>query len=472
MFRKIAAYLFRSFSLRVIAAIVGSMLFVFMLGNYFIFQFALDSQNQAVRDRLMTIARTASLFVDAELFEQVPLTPEGIHSPAFRRIADNLNKIKTANPRISYIYTMKRTAEPGIWQFVVDPDYEVSKDGEVLTSYPGDLYRAARYPQMLKAFDGPAADLRINEDEWGAALSGYAPILDGRGEAVGMIGVDLRADDIRQMRLTVYRRGLLVMGAGVLLSLAVGFFTGQRITGPFSRLSVGTRELARGNLKHRVQIFHGNDEIGELADSFNMMASQLEESRDQLLNYFYDVVKTLIKILELRDQYTLGHSEAVSARAGLIASRMGYSPEEVGMLKKIALLHDIGKIGIHDDIINKKGPLTPREWEIIKQHPLIGEDILKPVLRDEAMLAVVRQHHERYDGKGYPDGLSGDQISLFAAIVAVADSYDAMTAERAYKKALSRSEAVQELKLHCGSQFHPEVVAVFLKILEEERDQA
>lgn len=455
-----------------IAAIVGSMLFVFMLGNYLIFQFTLDSHNQSVRNRLMVIARTAALFVDAELFEQVPLTPEGIHSPAFRQIVDNLNKIKLANPQISYIYTMKKTPESGIWQFVVDPDYNVSKDGEVLTAYPGDLYRAERYPQMLQVFDGPAADLRVNEDEWGEALSGYAPILNGRGEAVGMVGVDIRADDIRRMRLTVYRRGLLVLGVGVLLSLAIGLLTGQRIAGPFAQLSAGTRELARGNLKHRVQIFYGNDEIGEFAESFNAMAARMEESREQLLNYFYDVVKTLVKILELRDHYTLGHSEAVSEHAGLIAARMGYSAEEVRLLKKMTLLHDIGKIGIHDSILNKKGSLTPEEWEIIKRHPLIGEDILKPVLRDEAMLAVVRQHHERYDGKGYPDGLSGDRINIFAAIVAVADSYDAMTSERAYKKAMSQSEAVQELKFHCGSQFHPEVVAVFLGILEEEHGPA
>jgi HD-GYP domain-containing protein (c-di-GMP phosphodiesterase class II) len=150
---------------------------------------------------------------------------------------------------------------------------------------------------------------------------------------------------------------------------------------------------------------------------------------------------------------------------------MGFHPEDLEMLRQVAVLHDIGKVGIRDNILNKPDKLTQEEWEVMRSHPVTGEGILKPVLLDPQMLAIVRGHHERYDGKGYPDGLSKDEINIFAQILTVADSYDAMTSSRAYRKvSLRREEAVAELQKNKGAQFNPRIVDVFCKMLQEENN--
>jgi putative nucleotidyltransferase with HDIG domain len=179
-------------------------------------------------------------------------------------------------------------------------------------------------------------------------------------------------------------------------------------------------------------------------------------------------VQSLIRILEARDAYTKGHSEKVAEYSEKIAKGMGFDPEKVELIKEIALLHDIGKLGIHESILNKKEKLTDQEWEIIKTHPIIGEEILKPVNISEELLTVVRNHHERHDGNGYPDRLSSDSISIFASIVSVADAYDAMVSPRAYRPAMPKAKAVEELRRNRGTQFSSIVVDTFLAVIAME----
>ncbi len=134
-------------------------------------------------------------------------------------------------------------------------------------------------------------------------------------------------------------------------------------------------------------------------------------------------------------------------------------------------MHDIGKLGIEEKILNKVDPLTEEEWKIIKRHPISGKEILRPVFFEKDGLEIISQHHERFDGNGYPHGLSGKETNILAQILSVADAFDAMTSARAYRKPLSKSEAIRELKENSGSQFNPEVVNIFLKILEDERHE-
>jgi HD-GYP domain-containing protein (c-di-GMP phosphodiesterase class II) len=380
-------------------------------------------------------------------------------------MADKLRKIKEINPPIKYIYTMVKTEQEGIWQFVVDPN-PINKGKRIgPTAYPGDKYSAKRFPEMLKAFDGSSADKKLEIDEWGVTLSGYAPIRDRNGQAVGILGVDIMADDVYTVQREVHRRALFVLALGIIVSLVLGMLISKGITDPLEHLIEGTRHIADGNLPYQVDI-KGDDEISELAHSFNQMSTSLYESRKKIFGYFYDVVQSLVRILEARDHYTRGHSEKVAEYAEKIALKMGFSKERVELLKEMSLIHDIGKLGIKESILNKKEKLTNEEWELIKKHPIIGEDILKPVLLTEEMLAVVRGHHERYDGQGYPDKLSDGNINIFAAILSVADAYDAMTSDRAYRQALSIQEALGELKKNRGTQFNPEIVDVFISILE------
>jgi len=183
---------------------------------------------------------------------------------------------------------------------------------------------------------------------------------------------------------------------------------------------------------------------------------------------YLNVIKTLCKILVKKDPYTRAHSQQVTHYALLIGRELGFSDEELLVLEQAALLHDIGKIGIPDHILRKPGPLTESEWEVMRQHPNIGQDILEHIQVLHLEQTMVRHHHERYDGEGYPGGLSGEEIPIYARILNVADSFHAMVSDRPYRKALPLEAALQELQKNSGTQFDPEIVNVFLKALNKE----
>ncbi|MBU2540838.1 MAG: HD domain-containing protein [Candidatus Omnitrophica bacterium] len=459
---------FRTFQAKVTLVLILSLFFVASLSNFLIYKSAHDAQLEQLREKLKVIARTLVLAIDVDLLRRVPLNPEGINSPAFKSIAELLAKIKEANPPIIYIYTMVKTEKEGIWKFVVDSGpFDAGDTKGEITFYPGDEYDAVRSLGILKAFDVPSADKEIKRDERGFFLSGYAPIRNKNGETVAMLGVDITTQDVTILQNIVYESGIFVSILGVILSVFLGMTISRRITRPINELVEATHRIAEGDLEHQVKV-SGADEIAELASSFNQMARSLYDLRKKLLNYFYRVAQSLVRILEAKDHYTRGHSERVAEYSEKIAHKLGIPKERIEILKEAALFHDIGKIGIHENILNKKGKLTDAEWEIIQSHPIIGEDIIKPISLTEEMMAIVRGHHERYDGKGYPDKISGDSINLFAAIVSVADAYDAMISPRAYRRAFSKQETIEELKKNRGSQFQPKVIDVLIQILEKD----
>jgi putative nucleotidyltransferase with HDIG domain len=179
-------------------------------------------------------------------------------------------------------------------------------------------------------------------------------------------------------------------------------------------------------------------------------------------------LEALLAALDTRDTETEGHSERVAAYTMLIAQRLNLSEEELPHIERGALLHDIGKIGVPDHILYKPGPLTPDEWEIMKQHPVVGYKMCMKIEMLRPAAPIVLHHHERWDGKGYPYGLSGEEIPLGARIFAIADTLDAMTSDRPYRKALSFAQAREEIERCAGAQFDPELVKVFLSVPEEE----
>jgi len=181
-------------------------------------------------------------------------------------------------------------------------------------------------------------------------------------------------------------------------------------------------------------------------------------------------VMALTSAIDAKDHYTKDHSENVTRYGVAMAREMGLSEDKISDLEKACQLHDLGKIGIHDHILTKPGKLTDEEWEEIKMHTIKGAMILKPLIFLSGVIKLVEQHHERYDGKGYPYGLKGENILLGARIMAVADSFDAMITERPYRKAFSKEEAVEELKRNKGKQFDPEIVDLFLRVLDKNPD--
>ena len=172
--------------------------------------------------------------------------------------------------------------------------------------------------------------------------------------------------------------------------------------------------------------------------------------------------------MEAKDYYTGGHTERVAEVAVALAERLGYSGVELDAIQIGALLHDIGKIGIPEQILHKPGPLDDEEWRVMKEHPLISEYILAEVDLHPIVLKVARSSHERMDGKGYPDGLPGDQIPLPARIVLVADAFDALTSDRPYRSARTVAAAMEEVRAHTGTQFCPHVVEALEALYREQ----
>ncbi|HUW22841.1 MAG TPA: HD-GYP domain-containing protein [bacterium] len=181
---------------------------------------------------------------------------------------------------------------------------------------------------------------------------------------------------------------------------------------------------------------------------------------------YLGTIQTLARAIDAKDPYTKGHSDRVTRYAVKIAREMNLSESAIRNIEYSALIHDIGKIGIQESILTKKGALSGTEYEIVKMHPLIGESIITPVKFLNGIAPLILYHHERFDGKGYLEGLRGEAIPLGARIISVADAFDAMTSDRPYRKALTRKKAREELEKESGKKFDPRVVEAFLRLLD------
>jgi HD-GYP domain-containing protein (c-di-GMP phosphodiesterase class II) len=184
---------------------------------------------------------------------------------------------------------------------------------------------------------------------------------------------------------------------------------------------------------------------------------------------FYDTVEALAEAIEKKDRYTGGHTKRVVYYSTCIAKYMDLTPEQLERIRLGAILHDIGKIGIEDKILKKEAPLTPEEWKVMQQHPAIGHDILDGVDSLKDVIGAMKYHHERWDGKGYPLGLKGEEIPVVARVVSVADTYDAMVSTRPYRKGLDPKIAFDEIVKHRGTQFDPIVVDAFVEAFQKEK---
>ncbi|MBM4273913.1 MAG: HD domain-containing protein [Deltaproteobacteria bacterium] len=187
-----------------------------------------------------------------------------------------------------------------------------------------------------------------------------------------------------------------------------------------------------------------------------------------LRDSYLSTIRALAAALEAKDPYTRGHSDAVARYAAALAGRLGLSRQEIETIEVAAILHDIGKIGIHEEILNKPDKLNDDEWQQVRQHPECSLKILDNINFPWDIKPLIYSHHERYDGKGYPDGLKGEEIPLGARIIAVADVYDAMTSDRAYRKAMKKKAAMEEIQRLAGAQLDPGIVQVFIDILRSE----
>jgi putative nucleotidyltransferase with HDIG domain len=271
------------------------------------------------------------------------------------------------------------------------------------------------------------------------------------------------------------RRKVLPVFAGILvLGAATSIVLSSRVTRPVQELASGVEELKRGQRRKPLRIY-SEDELGRLTASFNEMTDIIHGQRGKLGQYareleeaYISTVRVLGAAIEARDQYTLGHSTRVAEYAVDLARSLGLNPSRVEDIEVACLFHDVGKIKIPDAILHKKGRLDPGELTEMRRHPEYGAEILSKARSLCKYIPAVRHHHEWYDGSGYPDGLSREAIPEEAAIISLADAYDAMTSDRPYRDALAKERALGIIREFAGRQFHPEFARGFLKILEKQ----
>lgn len=258
----------------------------------------------------------------------------------------------------------------------------------------------------------------------------------------------------------------------VLLSIGVSIFAARRITNPLHVLTQSSRALARGDFSQRVHLW-SRTEIGELAQTFNTMSEELERfvedlkrAADENRALFMGSIQMLAGAVDEKDPYTRGHSDRVTRYSLLIAKEMNLPQIFMETLQISAQLHDVGKIGIEDHILKKPGALTEEEFEVMKTHTTKGANILRPVTQLAEMLPGIELHHEALDGRGYPYGLKGDQIPLLARVIAVADTFDALTTNRPYQQAHTPDQALQIIKNLAGKRLDPACVTALLSVYE------
>jgi HD-GYP domain-containing protein (c-di-GMP phosphodiesterase class II) len=266
------------------------------------------------------------------------------------------------------------------------------------------------------------------------------------------------------------RTARLLALMAVLLSITVSIFAARRITMPLQILTRTSRALARGDFSQRVELWN-RTEIGELADTFNTMSKELEHFVEDLKRaaeenraLFLGSIQMLAGAVDEKDPYTRGHSDRVTRYSMLIGKEMNLPASFMETLQISAQLHDVGKIGIEDHILRKPGALNEEEFEVMKTHTTKGANLLRPVTQLAEMLPGIELHHEALDGRGYPYGLEGEQIPLLARVIAVADTFDALTTNRPYQKAHTPEEATKIIQNLVGKRLDPEAAGALLAV--------
>jgi HD-GYP domain-containing protein (c-di-GMP phosphodiesterase class II) len=353
--------------------------------------------------------------------------------------------------------------------------------------------KAVAHPDASIAFsERPMTDLKVVQDwlETGAQVqSALAPFtLDRDGRATPMLGsyatVELDQNSllgviaiqdeaaalisVSEMRTQT----LFISLIAAALVLLIGFYFAEKLTRPVRELAAGAQRIAAGDFSQRVKVL-GRTELGELGASFNQMTDRIEtfvgelqHSADENHELFLGTVKALAAAIDGKDPYTRGHSERVSRFSVAVAQGLGLPEIEIEKVRISALLHDVGKIGIDDQILKKPSALTDEEFDIMKSHPQKGYKIMSQIRAMRDFLPGMYMHHEMINGEGYPQHLRGDEIPMQARIVSVADTFDAMTTERPYQRAMDLEAALTRLKSFVGTRYDARVVAAFVAACE------
>ncbi len=327
----------------------------------------------------------------------------------------------------------------------------VSHDAIVASTLPPSATRALT-PTVLTTI-GPSDDNLILDGQH------YAVKLLFRHGGAAVYALDSIDASAEPLLAAAFRATLFIALGALALAAIASLWLAHTVARPINTLSRSLTAMTQSrDFGTPIPTTGSSLEVDALTETFNAMMTSITAAQQDTRSAYVGAIRALALALDARDPYTAGHSERVSAISVAIGHQMHLPEAELDILRLGALLHDIGKIGISDDVLRKPGPLTATEFEAIKEHPVTGARILRTVPFLAQHLPIVELHHERPDGKGYPHGLRGDEIPLLARIVHVADAFDAITSARAYRPARGASDALQELWRHAGSQFDAEAV--------------
>lgn len=290
------------------------------------------------------------------------------------------------------------------------------------------------------------------------------PITLRNGVRIGTVHVGMSQKANDKLVAQALQEASYIAAGLLLIGIIISIFFTQLILRPLHDLVRGAQALGEGDLNYRLRL-PGRTEFAMLGNAFNEMARRLKE-------LYVGMLRAMAKALESRDPYSSGHDQRVTEYAGMLAGYIGMSPEAVENIRLAAQVQNLGHIGVPDRIREKAGKLTPEEYEVLKQHPVLGSEILNQVQALRGTVPLVRHHHERFDGTGYPQGLKGKDIPLGARILAVADAFDAMTSTQKHRPAMDLDEAMAELLRGSGTQFDPQIVTAFIELLKRKKEES
>jgi putative nucleotidyltransferase with HDIG domain len=365
---------------------------------------------------------------------------------------------------------LQETSVRGRVVFVVDHNGHIVAHPETRQFVPGSdaksmspvVAQAATLPKGLRTTE---TFRRFETDDNGhktEMVGTYSTIPDLNWSVVAQRGLDKAREDAGVTELNAQALKFVVVVT--FTALVLGYFFAVGISTPIRALATSTLAISRGEFHQRTPV-QGAAEISELAETFNHMAGDIEEfvdklklAADQNHELFLGSIRMLAAAIDEKDPYTRGHSGRVAKYSIIIAQQLGLQSTELEKIRISALLHDVGKIGVDDRVLKKPGKLTTEEFDLMKQHPLKGANIMRPVGQLKEMLPGIELHHEHVNGGGYPHGLQGDEIPLMARIIAVADTLDAMTTNRPYQSAMDLEFAMNSIIKLANTKFDAAVV--------------
>lgn len=345
-------------------------------------------------------------------------------------------------------------------RIVVHPDTVNMVPGRDLSSNPV-VVQFKKVPEEIRTTE--TTQFTLDENDKPVEMIGtYSTVPELRWAVIAQRSLAKARVDAGVQELTTQAMRFVI--AVTLIALLVGYLSALGITRPIQGLVRSTRAISRAEFHERAPV-EGAAEISELAETFNGMADDIEKYVDRLQmaatenrELFMGSIRMLAAAIDEKDPYTRGHSGRVAKYSLTIAQEMGLDSVAMDKLRISALLHDVGKIGVDDNVLKKPGKLTEDEFALMKQHPVKGANIMRPVAQLKEMLPGIELHHERMDGGGYPYGLKGDEIPMMARIIAVADTFDAITTNRPYQSAMDLEYAMDRIQQLAGTKFDSDVV--------------